>query len=396
MRALPPQLRDRLRAIGLSGQMHGATLLDADDRPLRPAILWNDGRSHAECDELHAALPGLEQITGNRGMPGFTAPKLLWVRRHEPQVFRSVRRVLLPKDFVRLRLTGEAASDCSDAAGTLWMDVAARRWSSRMLNACGLEERHMPRLVEGTDPTGNLLASAAERLGLRRIPVYGGGGDNAAGAIGLGVVRDGEAFMSLGTSGVLCVACDTYRPNPSVGIHTFRHAVPRRWHQMAVILSAASCLEWAARVAGMATVGELLARVEAANAPAKELFLPYLSGERTPHNDPHARGVLFGITHDTTAEAIGQAVLEGVAAAFRDGLDALLAAGSNIGAISVAGGGAQSLYWTRLLAAALGHALQVRESAAVGAALGAAPRGARLWRRRPGRHMPAAAALARR
>ena len=371
--ALPADLRRAVRGIGLSGQMHGATLLDSRDRVLRPAILWNDGRSGRECMELEAAVPELGALAGNRAMPGFTAPKLAWIRRHEPEVFAALRRVLLPKDYLRLRLTGEAASDMSDAAGTLWMDVGARRWSPVLLAATGLDERQMPRLVEGTDATGVLRAECAADWGLPQVHVYGGGGDNAAGAVGAGVVRDGEALLSLGTSGVLFLACADYHPDPDSGVHTFCHAVPGRWHQMSVMLSAASCLSWAAQACGAADAAALVAEAEADDrACDQELFLPYLSGERTPHNDPQARGVLFGLTHDTTRARLARAVLEGVALAFRDGLDALRHSGSAIGGITVIGGGARSRFWGRILAAALDTPLVYRDGATVGAAAGAA------------------------
>lgn len=370
--ALPADLRRAVRAIGLSGQMHGATLLDAQDKVLRPAILWNDGRSVQECEELEATVPQLGTLAGNRAMPGFTAPKLAWVRRHEPAVFSKVRRVLLPKDYLRLRLAGEAASDMSDSAGTLWMDVHARRWSPVLLAATGLTESQMPRLVEGTDATGTLRAEVAAAWGLPQVPVFGGGSDNAAGAVGAGVVREGEALLSLGTSGVLFLSCNGYRPDPDSGVHTFCHAIPGRWHQMSVLLSAASCLAWAARVSGL-DAAALLAEAQAENQPCREeLFLPYLSGERTPHNDPHARGVLFGLSHDTTRARIGRAVLEGVAMAFRDGLDALRHSGSSVDSISVIGGGARSQFWGRILASALETTLVYRDGATVSAAAGAA------------------------
>lgn len=373
VRSLPAPLRAAVRAVGLSGQMHGATLLDAQHRPLRPAILWNDGRSARECRELESAVPRLGAITGNRAMPGFTAPKLAWVRRHEPAVFAAVEHVLLPKDYVRLCLTGELASDLSDSAGTLWLDVAQREWSDEMLSATGLSRRHMPRLHEGTEATGRLLPSAASSLGLPTVEVFAGGGDNAAGAVGAGVVRPGEAFLSLGTSGVLFLACAGYRPDASRGVHTFCHAVPGQWHQMSVILSAASCLDWAARATGATGPGELMAEVEARGRPAgSEIFLPYLSGERTPHNDPNAQGVLFGLTHDSDRAALGQAVLEGVAFAFRDGLDALLATGNPVHSIAVIGGGARSRYWGRILASVLERPLDFRDGSTVGAACGAA------------------------
>jgi xylulokinase len=366
-------VRKAVRAIGLTGQMHGATLLDKQQRALRPAILWNDGRSAAQCAELEAAVPDMTKITGNRAMPGFTAPKLLWVRRHEPKIFAATAMVLLPKDYVRLRMTGETASDMSDSAGTLWLDVAQRRWSAAMLAGTGLDESHMPSLAEGNEITGELRAEIAEAWGMSRVPVIAGGGDNAAGAIGVGVVCAGDAFLSLGTSGVLFLANDGYRPNPEGGVHTFCHAVPKHWHQMSVILSAASCVDWAARLCGLGTASALFAAAEARSKPSEsEIFLPYLSGERTPHNDPNAQGVLFGLTQETAPANIAQAVLEGVAFAFRDGMDALLASGAKIESISVIGGGARSLYWGKILSSVLRRPLTYRDSGAVGPAYGAA------------------------
>jgi xylulokinase len=369
---LSVKFRRSIRAIGLSGQMHGATLLDKRQRALRPAILWNDGRSAAQCAELEAAVPQMAQITGNRAMPGFTAPKLLWLRRHEPQIFAETAMVLLPKDYVRLRMTGETASDMSDSAGTLWVDVAQRRWSEVMLEATALDISQMPALFEGNEVTGQLRAEIAEAWGMARVPVVAGGGDNAAGAIGVGVVRGGDAFLSLGTSGVLFLANDGYQPNPAGGVHTFCHAVPKRWHQMSVILSAASCVDWAARLCGLDTAA-LFAAAEARNKPSSsEIFLPYLSGERTPHNDPNAQGVLFGLTSETSQASIAQAVLEGVAFAFRDGMDALLASGAKLDSIAVIGGGARSMYWGKILSSVLRRALTYRDSGAVGPAYGAA------------------------
>lgn len=371
--ALSPIARRAVRAVGLAGQMHGATLLDRDLQPLRPAILWNDGRSGAECAALEADVPNLGQITGNRAMPGFTAPKLNWVRAHEPDIFAATRMVLLPKDYVRLRMTGEAASDMSDSAGTLWLDVAARDWSDTMLAATGLERSNMPTLFEGNAITGQLRAELAQAWGMARVPVVAGGGDNAAGAVGVGVVRAGEAFLSLGTSGVLFLANDGYRPNPAGGVHSFCHALPGQWHQMSVILSAASCVDWAARLCGVADAASLFALVEARAAPTTtEMFLPYLSGERTPHNDPNAKGVMFGLTHETDTAALGQAVLEGVALAFRDGLDALLDSGAPLDTITVIGGGARSAYWGKILASALDRPLIYRDGGEVGPAFGAA------------------------
>jgi xylulokinase len=367
------QLRHRVKAAGLSGQMHGATLLDANNRALRPAILWNDGRSAAQCAALEARVPDLGQITGNRAMPGFTAPKLQWLREHEPDIFAQVKKVLLPKDYVRLRMTGDHASDLSDSAGTLWLDVGARDWSDTMLDATRLDRSHMPALFEGSAATGVLRAELAEAWGMGRVPVAAGGGDNAAGAVGVGVVRPGDAFLSLGTSGVLFLANAGFTPNPAGGVHSFCHALPGRWHQMSVILSAASCVDWAARLAGTADAAALFAAIEARAKPSTtEVFLPYLSGERTPHNDPLAKGVLFGITHETDAAALGQAVIEGVAFAFRDGMDALTQSGTTIDTITVIGGGARSAYWGQILASVLERPLVYRDGGEVGPAFGAA------------------------
>jgi xylulokinase len=365
--------RSAVRGIGLSGQMHGATLIDKQLRVLRPAILWNDGRSAPQCADLEAAVPQMSMITGNRAMPGFTAPKLLWIRQHEPKVFAALAKVLLPKDYVRLRMTGDTASDMSDSAGTLWLDVAKRQWSPAMLAATGLNESHMPSLFEGNEVTGQLRAEVAEAWGMAPVPVVAGGGDNAAGAIGVGVVKPGDAFLSLGTSGVLFLANDRYRPNAAGGVHTFCHAIPARWHQMSVILSAASSVDWAAALCGFSDTKPFLDLAEARNQPASsEVFLPYLSGERTPHNDPHAKGVLYGLTQDSGPAAVAQAVLEGVAFAFRDGLDALLTTGAQLDSITVIGGGARSAYWGKLLASVLRRALTYRDGGTVGPAYGAA------------------------
>lgn len=370
--ARPEGLR-AIRGVGLSGQMHGATLLGADDRPLRPAILWNDGRCARECTELEAAVSDARRITGNLVMPGFTAPKLLWVRRHEPEVFAKTRRVLLPKDAVRLRMTGDAATDLSDASGTLWVDVAGRCWSETMLKACGLGLDAMPSLHEGPEITGRLRADVARDWGCERVPVVAGAGDNAAGAVGVGVVEPGRAFLSLGTSGVYFVASDAFRPNPERAVHAFCHALPGRWHQMSVLLSAASCLHWITGATGARDEAALLDEIAETSRPGGRLFfLPYLSGERTPHNDPHASGVFVGLDHATDRAALGRAVLEGVAYAFADAQDALVDAGSIIESVTVIGGGARSALWGRILASVLDRPLVYRRGGEVGPALGAA------------------------
>ncbi len=307
-------------------------------------------------------------------MPGFTAPKLLWVEEHEPDVFRRVARVLLPKDYLRLRLCGEYASDVSDASGTLWLDVGRRRWSEVMLEATHLPASAMPALCEGVHATGTLRGDLASAWGMPAdVVIAGGGGDNAAGAVGVGVVRPGRAFLSLGTSGVYFVAGDRFAPNPDGGVHAFCHCLPGMWHQMSVILSAASCLSWAAAATGAASEAALLEEIEAGGGdPSHVLFLPYLSGERTPHNDPDAKGVWFGLRHDTTRADLGRAVLEGVAFAFADGQRALQDAGTEIDRVVVIGGGARSPLWGRILASVLDVPLRYAAAGEVGPAFGAA------------------------
>lgn len=366
-----------VQAIGLSGQMHGAVVLDAAGQVLRPAILWNDGRSGEACRALEAAVPDLHAIAGNLAMPGFTAPKLWWLREHEPEVFARTARVLLPKDWLRFELSGEAASDMSDASGTLWLDVAQRRWSPELLAACGLTEAHMPRLVEGSAPAGALKGDWARRWGLPEgTPIAGGGGDNAASAVGIGAVAPGQGFVSLGTSGVIFVVGDRYRPNPPAAVHAFCHALPGRWHEMGVMLSAASALRWATQLTGRANEAALVAEAEAltpAERAAAPIFLPYLGGERTPHNNPLATGTLHGLGHDHGAAHIGHAVLEGVSFGLLDGWNALDAAGrAQVRELSLVGGGARSAHWGRLLASLLNVPLVLREGGETGGALGAA------------------------
>ncbi|NLR39725.1 xylulokinase [Novosphingobium sp. ERW19] len=366
-------LRKGVRGIGLAGQMHGATLLGSDDKPLRPAILWNDGRSFAECAEIEAAEPRAREITGNIAMPGFTAPKLAWVRRHEPDVFAATRTVLLPKDYVRLALTGEKASDMSDSAGTLWLDVARRSWSPEMLAATELDESHMPRLHEGPDVTGVLREDVARAWGMERVPVVAGAGDNAAGALGVGVLSDGQGMLSLGTSGVIFVANAKFRPNPAEAVHAFCHALPGVWHQMSVHLSAASCIDWAAKACNVPGPAEFFALAEQAGAACgPELFLPYLSGERTPHNDPHIRAAFLGLGNESTTGRMAAAVLEGVAFAHADGIDALRNAGTQIDELCVIGGGSRCAHWGRILSSVLGVRLVYLHGGEVGPALGGA------------------------
>ena len=361
----------RVRGIGLSGQMHGATLLDASDEVLRPCILWNDTRAHAEAAELDGD-PMFRRLTGNIVFPGFTAPKLLWVREHEPAIWDKVAHVLLPKDYLRLWLTGDHVGEMSDAAGTSWLDTGARDWSDDLLTATGLSRSHMPRLVEGSAPSGQLRDQLAARWGLPKgVIVAGGGGDNAAAGVGVGVVRAGEAFVSLGTSGVLFAANDGYQPDPATAVHTFCHALPNVWHQMGVILACTDALNWYAGLVGR-DAASLTAELGPLQAPGKTRFLPYLGGERTPLNSASIRGAFVGLEHATDRMAGTRAVLEGVTFAFRDCRDALAATGTRLEHLLAVGGGSRSDYWLRTIATALNCPVQVPVAGDFGGAFGAA------------------------
>jgi xylulokinase len=376
LRSAHPAPYAATQAIGLCGQMHGAVLLDAHDGVLRPAILWNDTRCAAECAEMMAECPELADLAGSLAMPGFTAPKLRWVARHEPEIFKRVAKVLLPKDYVRLMLTGEYQSDLSDASGTLWLDVRQRAWSDRLLALTGLSQAHMPQLLEGSDVGGQLKAQVAQSLGLSpSVLVAGGAGDNAASAVGMGAVEAGQGFLSLGTSGVMFVVTPSYQPNAASATHAFCHALPGRWHQMSVMLSAASALQWITGVLGAghaSEVAEKAAALSLAERAAAPLFLPYLSGERTPHNDAAVRGSFHQLNFDTDAARLGYAVMEGVSFGLKDGLAALNAAGSTVTRLSLVGGGARSPFWAQQLASVLNTEVVTHGSSAVGGALGAA------------------------
>ncbi len=376
LRQAHPTAFRAVQAIGLSGQMHGAVLLNAHDEVLRPAILWNDTRASLECEQMMAELPDLPRLAGSLAMPGFTAPKLRWLQRHEPSVFNRIAKVLLPKDHVRLKLTGEHVTDMSDASGTMWLEIEKRAWSDVLLNLTGLSPEHMPRLVEGTEPAGRLTPKAAEMLGLNPgIVVAGGGGDNAASAVGMGAVNAGQGFLSLGTSGVLFVVTPSYQPNAASATHAFCHAVPGRWHQMSVMLSAASCLAWATQLLGAKSEAELEAKAGTLSLTKRAgtpIFLPYLSGERTPHNSATVRGSFHGLSHDTDAASLAYAVMEGVTFGLHDGLRALQAAGSHVGRLSLVGGGARSALWAQQLASSLNIEIVTHGASAAGGALGAA------------------------
>ncbi len=372
LKASHPKELAAVKGIGLSGHMHGATLIDAKDRVLRPCILWNDTRSHAEAASLDAD-PRFRALTGNIVFPGFTAPKLAWVKNNEPDTLSKVAKVLLPKDYLRLWLTGEYLSDMSDSAGTSWLDTGKRAWSSELLEATGLTVEQMPGLVEGTDRAGTLRAELAEKWGLGSdVVIAGGAGDNAASACGMGTVAEGQAFVSLGTSGVLFAANASYLPKPESAVHAFCHALPKTWHQMGVILSATDALNWHSTVTGK-SAGELTGELgDALKAPTGVTFLPYLSGERTPHNDAKIRGAFIGLGHESDRAVLTQAVLEGVTFAIRDSLEALKSAGTKIDRVTAIGGGSRSRYWLSSIATALDMPVDIPADGDFGAAFGAA------------------------
>jgi xylulokinase len=353
-------------AIGLSGQMHGLVVLDDQDRALRPAILWNDQRTQAECVEIEerVGLTRLIQLTANRALTGFTAPKLLWLRRHEPKTYARVAHVLLPKDYVRLRLTGERAIDVADASGTLLFDVAGRRWSEEMLEALEIDPAWLPRVLESPEVSGETGTG---------IPVAAGAGDQAAAALGVGVDRPGPVSVVLGTSGVVFAALPAFAADPQARVHAFCHAVPGGWHAMGVMLSAAGSLRWLRDALGTGNGYDELTAAAQRWPPATEglTFLPYLAGERTPHADPGARGAFAGLTLRHDRGALVRAVLEGVAYGLRDSLELLRELGVDPHAGHVSGGGARSELWLRILAAVLG--LPIRRAATdEGSAYGAA------------------------
>ena len=373
LRGTHPKQMAKVQGIGLSGQMHGIVALDASDSVLRPAILWNDTRNAVEADELDAKFPAFREIGGNAVMPGFTAPKAVWMQRHEPRLFARINKILLPKDFIRLQMTGEFCAEMSDGAGTLWMNVAQRCWSEELLSACGLNSGQMPRLIEGSEVSGTLRRKVAANWGIEGTPVVAGGaGDNAAAACGLGVTRPGDAFLSLGTSGVVFTVTDNFAPATENGAHAFCHAIPETWHQMGVILAATDCLNWLAEITGQ-SVGALMQEFESNQTkPSPVLFHPYLSGERTPHNDAAARGAFFGLSRAHDRREMTQAVVEGVAFALADAVDVLAQASARPTSLLATGGGARSRQWLQIIAAVTQCPIMVPTDSDLGAALGAA------------------------
>ena len=364
-----------VQGIGLAGQMHGAVFLDERDHVIRPALLWNDQRTAAQCQAItdRVGTERLYQITGNPALTGFQAPKILWLRDEEPEAYAALATVLLPKDFIRLRLSGEHATDVSDASGTLLLDLKTRSWSPEILDALEIDRRWLPPVYESPLQAGEVSEGIASELGLRsRIAVAAGGGDNATAAVGNGVVRPGLASCSIGTSGVLFAHAETLRPDPSGRLHTFCHAVPDRYHQMGVTLSAGGALRWWRDVVGRSDYDELTELAESAR-PGSEglLFLPYLTGERTPHLDPRARAMFVGLSSRHGLAHMTRAVFEGVAFSLRDSFEIMKEFGLDVAQIRITGGGARSPFWRQLLADVFGRPI-ARTVADEGPAYGAA------------------------
>ena len=361
-----------IKGIGLSGQMHGATLLDKAGEVLRPCILWNDTRSAVEAAALDQ-MPDVRDLSGNIVFPGFTAPKLAWVKVNEPDIFDQVAKVLLPKDYLRFWLSGEYISDMSDSAGTSWLDSGARDWSEQLLGASGMRRDQMPDLVEGSAAGGELRHALCQDWGIEGpVVIAGGGGDNAVAACGAGCFREGEGFVSLGTSGVLLAAKESYAPDPASAVHTFCHAVPQTWYQMGVILAATDCLNWLSRTLGQTPATLASDLPDQISGPSSITFLPYLSGERTPHNDSRIRATFTGIDIGDGAQQMTQATMEGVAFALRDCLEALKGTGTDLSRLLAVGGGTQSPFWVETLATVLNLPLDIPDKGEFGAALGAA------------------------
>lgn len=371
MRSSYPAFAD-LRGIGVAGHMHGATLLDAAGEVLRPCILWNDTRSQHQAARLDAT-DQVRALSGNIVFPGFTAPKLEWVREHEPETFIKTAKVLLPAAYLNHYLSGEYVADMSDSAGTSWLDVGERDWSDTLLDASHMRREQMPRLVEGTEAGGQLRADLAAKWGLSgQVVVAGGAGDNAAAACGIGALDEGQGFVSLGTSGVLLSARDGYRPAPETAVHTFCHAIPGRWYQMGVMLSATDSLNWFAGITGETPAGLTAALGDTLQAPGRVGFLPYLSGERTPHNDADIRGSFTGLATASSRDDLTRAVIEGVAFGLRDSFEALKATDAKLESLMAIGGGTRSHYWLRLISTVLGVPVTLPAGGEFGAALGSA------------------------
>ena len=364
-------------SIGISGHMHGATIIDNQGKVIRPCILWNDTRAFKECEEFENQDFDVRNISGNIAMPGFTAPKINWLIKNESENFKKIFKVLLPKDYLRYYLTGEFFSDMSDASGTLWMDIMNRQWSEQLLEISKLNINHMPKLVEGNQEAGMLSSKLKEKFNFNKnVIVVGGAGDNAASAAGLGVVEENQSFISLGTSGVFFTPTSNFLMNTKDAVHSFCHCLPNKWHLMSVMLSASNCLDWICSLTGK-NIADALKNIENYSTNLENIFnapyfLPYLSGERTPHNDPHARGSFHYLKTTTDKSAMQYAVLEGISFGIFDGFNSIQSVNQKFDDIFVVGGGSKSSYWLNLLSSILNRKLSICEQSEFGAALGVA------------------------
>ena len=362
-------------SIGISGHMHGATLIDKDGNVIRPCILWNDTRSHQECEEFEKQNFDVRSISGNITMPGFTAPKINWIKNNEIDNFKKIFKVLLPKDYLRFVLTGEFFSEMSDASGTLWLDIKKRKWSTQLLSCSHLEEKHMPTLVEGNEETGILKRDLKDRFNfINEIKVVGGAGDNAAAATGMGIINENQSFISLGTSGVFFTPTKNSLSNIGDAVHSFCHCLPNKWHLMSVMLSASNCLDWICAVTNTSIV-DTLNNVENFYSDNNlvnnsSYFLPYLSGERTPHNNPYIRGSFHSIKTTTNSTVLQYAVIEGVSFGILDGVNSILKVNKSFENIYMVGGGSKSSFWIKLLSTLLKRKLSVCDQSEYGASLG--------------------------
>ena len=372
----PKEFSDTI-SIGISGHMHGATLIDGNRKVVRPCILWNDTRSHQECTEFENQKIDVRSISGNITMPGFTAPKINWIKNNEVENFKKIFKVLLPKDYLRFFLTDEFFSEMSDASGTLWLDIKKRKWSDKLLSCSSLEEKHMPSLVEGSEETGILKKELKDKFNFNNnVKVVGGAGDNAAAAIGMGITNENQSFISLGTSGVFFTPTNNFLSNTGDAVHSFCHCLPNKWHLMSVMLSASNCLDWICSITN-SSITETLTNVEKYFSNTNDLlnspfFLPYLSGERTPHNDPYIRGSFHSMKTTTSSTNLQYAVIEGVSFGILDGINSILKVNKNFEKIFMVGGGSKSKFWIELIASLLNRNLSVCNQSEFGAALGVA------------------------
>ena len=364
-------------SIGISGHMHGATLIDKNGEVIRPCILWNDTRSYQECIEFEKQVFDVRSISGNITMPGFTAPKINWIKKHENQNFEKIFKILLPKDYLRFYLTGEYFSEMSDASGTLWLDIKNRKWSEKLLSCSFLEEKHMPKLVEGNEVAGILKSKFKEKYKFKNdVIIVGGAGDNAASAVGMGIANENQSFISLGTSGVFFTPTKNFLSNTGDAVHSFCHCLPNKWHLMSVMLSASNCLDWICSIT-KTSISDAFTNVEKYFSETEDIsnssfFLPYLSGERTPHNDPYIRGSFHSMKTITDATNLQYAVIEGISFGILDGVNSIVKVNNNFDKIFMVGGGSKSKFWIKLLASLLNRKLSVCDQSEFGASLGVA------------------------